>query len=387
MGADTGQCEIADPRGRIVHVAAGTYAFTSLNLALHVSLRGASAEETILEGTVFGIQTGAILSGVTVTKGGRGGVQIGSGRSPEITDCVIARNEGSSLYYEHCGVVCGVGASPVLRRCSISSNAYPGLFCDEESSPTLQGCVIQGNAGSGLVLYEATKGRFVNCTISRNRAEKGAAVFLWGLDHRPVFMNCTITGNTSTEGGVVRCGIRSSPALINCIIWGNSPNTFCGELTHCLTAEDPLFVDPENGDYRLQAGSPAIDMGALDGAPCIDLDGYARPCGAGVDIGAYEYGSCPPPTDRFLRGDSNADGKLNVADPVYTLLYIFVAGHAPTCLDTADANDDGTINVADAVYALQFLFVDGPVIPPPFPECGVDPTLDELGCLEYSECQ
>jgi hypothetical protein len=55
---------------------------------------------------------------------------------------------------------------------------------------------------------------------------------------------------------------------------------------------DPQFVyDPGTGggDYHLKSTSPAIDAGSPIYAPSVDLDGSARPMGAGNDIGAYEY--------------------------------------------------------------------------------------------------
>jgi hypothetical protein len=58
---------------------------------------------------------------------------------------------------------------------------------------------------------------------------------------------------------------------------------------------DPLFVDPENSDYRLSIGSPAIDTGDATYAPVDDLLGNPRPVDgdgsstAEPDIGAYEY--------------------------------------------------------------------------------------------------
>ncbi len=60
---------------------------------------------------------------------------------------------------------------------------------------------------------------------------------------------------------------------------------------HSIT-DDPLLMDPIDGNYRLQAGSPAIDIGeslsCTDGL-CLDKDGITRPQDSGWDIGAYEY--------------------------------------------------------------------------------------------------
>jgi parallel beta-helix repeat protein len=51
---------------------------------------------------------------------------------------------------------------------------------------------------------------------------------------------------------------------------------------------NPLFVGASQGDFHLQAGSPAIDAGLYVGLDA-DLEGSPRPLGSGYDIGAYEY--------------------------------------------------------------------------------------------------
>jgi hypothetical protein len=56
---------------------------------------------------------------------------------------------------------------------------------------------------------------------------------------------------------------------------------------------DPLFAGANN--YRLQAGSPAIDSGTDSGAPDHDLNQIPRPQDgdgdgtATTDMGAYEF--------------------------------------------------------------------------------------------------
>jgi hypothetical protein len=51
---------------------------------------------------------------------------------------------------------------------------------------------------------------------------------------------------------------------------------------------DPLFVDLENHDLRLQADSPAIDAG-IDLGYTEDFDNHPIPSGAAPDMGAFEY--------------------------------------------------------------------------------------------------
>ena len=60
---------------------------------------------------------------------------------------------------------------------------------------------------------------------------------------------------------------------------------------------DPVFVDPEAGDYHVGPGSAAIDQG-VDVGVIVDIDGDPRPLGFGFDIGADEYTGPLGPVDR-----------------------------------------------------------------------------------------
>ena len=71
-----------------------------------------------------------------------------------------------------------------------------------------------------------------------------------------------------------------------------------------------------------------------------------------------------PSESFFLRGDSNADGEVDLSDAVYSLSWLFLGGPRLSCEDAADTDDDGRLNVTDAVYTLNFLFLGGAVPPP-----------------------
>jgi hypothetical protein len=81
----------------------------------------------------------------------------------------------------------------------------------------------------------------------------------------------------------------------------------------------------------------------------------------------------------FMRGDANCDRRMNLADAVAVLEYLF-QGAAAACVDALDANDDGRPDISDPIYALRFLFGGGAPPSPPFPAGGVDPTPDGIGC-------
>lgn len=81
----------------------------------------------------------------------------------------------------------------------------------------------------------------------------------------------------------------------------------------------------------------------------------------------------------ILRGDANHDGAVNLADPVFTLNFLFSGGPPPVALDEMDANDDGRVNIADPIALLTCLLIEGGDLPSPgMYKSGLDPTPDDL---------
>jgi hypothetical protein len=77
----------------------------------------------------------------------------------------------------------------------------------------------------------------------------------------------------------------------------------------------------------------------------------------------------------FKRGDANGDGRVDLADAIALVSYLFLGHRRPRCFDAADSNDSNVLDIADAIYMLMWLFSGGHEPPAPGPvHCGVDNT-------------
>ncbi len=83
---------------------------------------------------------------------------------------------------------------------------------------------------------------------------------------------------------------------------------------------------------------------------------------------------------RFRRGDSNADGAIDLSDPVFFLGSLFLGETQPGCIEACNTNRDEQADISDAIFLLDHLFLGGERPPPPYPVCGKDPEPGRLGC-------
>jgi len=216
-----------------------------------------------------------------------------------ISHCTISDN--SAQDGNGGGILCGDHTS--ISNCTISDNSAKyggGILCGDYTS--ISNCTISGNSaqdgnGGGIYCWDHTS--INNCTISGNSAERhGGGIYCW--DDTSI-NNCTISDNSAKYGGGILC--RDHTSITNSILWANSPNQiYSSSLSLYITYSDiqggwsgegninadPLFVNPEAGDFHLQAGSPCIDAGRSgQDIPAYDLDGKQRD--SRPDMGAYEY--------------------------------------------------------------------------------------------------
>lgn len=82
--------------------------------------------------------------------------------------------------------------------------------------------------------------------------------------------------------------------------------------------------------------------------------------------------------DRYVPGDANSDGIVDIDDVVLIIEYIFAGGPEPDPYEAGDVNCSGEIDIDDAVYLIGYIFDGGP------PPCsGVDPSGSLIG---MSDC-
>jgi len=247
---------------------------------------------------------------------GGGGIAIGGAGSAQILNNLIANNQMPNTA-DGGGISLFAAGTPTISGNTIRGNTASGngggIAMANQSDANITNNLIVGNSAAGqgggvyFLVPSGARGPFlVNNTVVNNTASSGAGVFADGFDAAAQLVNNIFFSSTSSP---VACGNGHGNA--NGILPQFSFNDafspaasgfagFCSNLNGAPgnISTDPQFVDSANGDYHLQAGSPAIDSGnnSAPNLPSQDLDGNPRiafgsatTCSNTVDLGVYEF--------------------------------------------------------------------------------------------------
>ena len=297
-GVDAGDCTVNPCRtipfaidqadnGDTIQIAPGTYTETlAITSRSDLTIEGESAATTIIQGdrtftqVLIRSSIGITIRNLTVRDGGPfdenggqpegGGISIfgpqASSNSVTLENLILTGNQASNG-----GAIGILGGDLKIINCLISDNvainAGGAMIVREDSTVMLEATTVVNNHASFLVGGVANEGLLTvrNSIFWNNALEQ----ILITTSAGPPFV-VTSVSFSDIQGG------HAGLANIN---------------------EDPLFVDPSNGNFRLSIGSPAIDAGKNTEAPATDLDGKARPIDgngdgiAVVDMGAFEFGA------------------------------------------------------------------------------------------------
>ena len=218
------------------------------------------------------------------------------------------------------------GSQLTLNRSELNTNRAPivgGLSILSDADESLDHIITKtkfinnsADFGAGAINHFDGDLSVENCLFDKNSSpENGSAI--WTDDDGDVenplkITNVTFVNHAGTLGGVIAVGgddsDRAHVVLIQNTILANNGadivrnkgnteivsaggNLSVVDNSHQLNHEsdihntNPLFIDRENGDYRLRNISPAVNAG-VSPAPETDIVGNARL--GNPDIGAYE---------------------------------------------------------------------------------------------------
>lgn len=175
------------------------------------------------------------------------------------------------------------------------SSAEGGTIYARMSNINLIGCIISNNAtfgSSGGIITVGGTLNIVNSNIINN--EFGFP----NVDLKTVTISSTLVKiyNSIIWGNRLRSTYTQITNPSNAFIYNscimNGSSLAAAAYVNC-TEEDPMFVDAENGDFRLKTESPLIDAGTQEIPsnlfPEVDIAHNRRAMGKNVDIGAFEH--------------------------------------------------------------------------------------------------
>lgn len=263
--------------------------------------------------------------------------------NPKFDNCVIAENSGDGVFMRY-----RANTGAYIRDCTIRDNGSDGIYLNREGNLTISGNEITGNVTHGVRVDTDYNSAPSSPIITGNVIAFNSSDGIYKRDTaHPTITYNTLYGNS---GDGLELNDSGTEAVTNNIIVGNegygvrantTVETFQynnvdenaeGDISNTANlpehgwelvtdttgdgtgypcdilrnmSEDPLLVDPPNGDFSLTRTSD-------QSSPCIDLGDPAMidPDGTASDIGALYHDHGNP---HSLSADGYSDGTVSLS--------------------------------------------------------------------------
>lgn len=296
---------------------------------------------------------------------GREGIQVGSGVDDvEVYNNTVLNYGQANLSAQNGGIQFGVGTAGRMYNNFVKSGPGPAI--------AIQG-IGNDYVYNNVVVSPGEQAITINTRPTPLTTDIVSQGWLGGV----YIINNTFV-NVGPKG-VVEEFINNAPGnrmFNNLIVASSSPwdKTYTytdwqkGNNLFIPLLADAKFVNPSVDDYRLQAGSPAINVGrdVSSFGVTFDFDNVARPAGATWDVGAFELGgnqkpvvtvganqSISLPTNTTTINGSATDPDGSIAS------YLWSKQSGPTATLTNQATTSLTLNdLLEGVYIFRLTATD-----------------------------
>jgi hypothetical protein len=232
----------------------------------------------------------SVLEGIGITRGFAeyGGGILCEGSSPLIGNCLFSGCQG---WYAGGGICSLDYSSPYIIDCvfveNISNESIGfggGMACAFDSNPTLVRCTFWGNQadtrGGAFSCGQHSSATLNNCTFYENTCINGSNIGL-RLNAHVLLVNCIVA--FGLEGSGVWGELNSTATLLCSDVYGNEGGDWVGIIgdqsgINGNISEDPLFCDPENGDFTIRGDSPCAPFSPPN-AECDLIGAWPVACG------------------------------------------------------------------------------------------------------------
>lgn len=344
----------------------------------------------------------AIGDAGTVGVGGGGAIAIGHYSDlgffdqTLITNCYFYNN--SSILNESWG-----GGGAVKISGYSDALVYNNVFEENHCNFTGGAMIVSGNCqpyiinnlfinntsetnGGAVAIKDHAGGYHINNTVTGNYSGNNGGAYSIGCNNDSVFFaNNIIRNNSDNSGSYPQLFINIPDEFMqfyNNDIGGGLVDS--ASVTHADNIdEDPVWIDPVNGDFRLTCSSPCIDYGididSLLSHINLDIAGVPRLVNGTYDLGAYET-QMPVPVD--LGEDIEiCDGETTILDAGEG--YASYLWNTSATTQTIEIGNVGTytVIVTNEYECEDSDIIDVTVNPSPVSDAGAD---DVVTCtLEY----
>jgi hypothetical protein len=220
---------------------------------------------TVMQSTISGNQGGGISS---------------TGGAVTVTQSIISANPG--------GGISAVGGSLILSQSDVALNFNGGI--------SVSGAGVTFDITNNFIYRngDPDNGTFGGLSLGIGVAGMNRLEFNTITDNRAVINSGGVVCNAPSFAAPNNIIARNTLAMSTTAPAAQTTQNGCTYPTSRVQSDVAglMFVDPEAPapfDYRLTAGSSAIDQALTSSPIAVDHDGKPRPIGAQKDIGAFEF--------------------------------------------------------------------------------------------------